>query len=83
MNSVIEVCKYLLEEGIEYVLTECFCQDPVQEYLETNGSWADVVIILSFAHLATDNTICIQSTTTGGRDKRRSWEQVTDMPLPS
>ena len=30
--SVIEVVKFLLQEGFEKVLTERFCQDPVEEY---------------------------------------------------
>ena len=30
--SVIEVVKFLLSEGMEFVLTERFCQDPIEEY---------------------------------------------------
>ena len=32
VNAVIEIRKFLLQEGIEYVLTEPFCQDSVEEY---------------------------------------------------
>ena len=32
VHSVIEVFKFLLQEGVEYVLTERFCQDIVEEY---------------------------------------------------
>ena len=32
VNAVIEICKFLLQEGMEYVLTERLCQDPVEEY---------------------------------------------------
>ena len=32
VHSAIEVVRFLLEEGMEFVLTERFCQDPVEEY---------------------------------------------------
>ena len=32
VHSAIKATKFLLEEGMEYVLTERFCQDPVKEY---------------------------------------------------
>ena len=32
--SVVEATKFLLNEGMEYVLTERFCQDPLEEYVE-------------------------------------------------
>ena len=32
VHSVTEVVRFLLEEGMEFVLTERFCQDPVEEY---------------------------------------------------
>ena len=32
VHSAIEATKFLLEEGMEYVLTERFCQDPIEEY---------------------------------------------------
>ena len=31
-HSVIEATKFLLNEGVEYVLIERFCQDPLEEY---------------------------------------------------
>ena len=31
-HSLVEAVKFYLNEGMEYVLTECFCQDPVEEY---------------------------------------------------
>ena len=33
VHSVIEGVNFLLKEDIEYVLTERFCQDPLEEYL--------------------------------------------------
>ena len=32
VHSAIECTKFLLQKGMEFVLTECFCQDPVEEY---------------------------------------------------
>ena len=31
-HSVIEATKFLLQEGTEFVLSERFCEDPVEEY---------------------------------------------------
>ena len=31
VHSAIECTKFLLQEGLEFVLTERFCQDPVEE----------------------------------------------------
>ena len=31
-RALIDSVKFLLNEGMEYVLTERFCQDPVEEY---------------------------------------------------
>ena len=32
VHSFKEVCKYLLEHGISYLLFECFCQDDLENY---------------------------------------------------
>ena len=32
MRSLIQVTKFLLSEGFEFVLTERFCQDDLEEY---------------------------------------------------
>ena len=32
VSSAIEATKFLLKEGMEFVLTERFCQDPLEEY---------------------------------------------------
>ena len=91
VHSVIEVCKFLLQEGIEYVLTERFCQDTVEEYFGSQrklGRRNDNSDIRTFGY--NDNTIRIQRTiscqsgnTRGRKDKRKSWTEVTDDPLPS
>ena len=31
VHSAIECTKFLLQKGMEFVPTECFCQDPVEE----------------------------------------------------
>ena len=91
VHSVIEVCKFLLQEGMEYVLTERFCQDIVEEYFGSQrklGRRNDNPDIRTFGY--NDNTIRIQraiscqsGNTRGRKDKRKSWTQVTDDPLPS
>ena len=35
VNAVIDICKFLLQEGIEYVPTERSCQDPGEEYFRS------------------------------------------------
>lgn len=64
VNAVIDICKFLLQEGIEYVLTEPFCQDPAEEYFGSqrklgrrNDNPAD---IRTFGY--NDNTIHVQRT---------------------
>ena len=32
VKSVIEATQYLLSHGVEYVLTQAFCQDPLEEH---------------------------------------------------
>ena len=36
--SVTEAIKYLLQNGVSYVLPECFCQDPLENYYGTQRS---------------------------------------------
>ena len=77
--SVVEATKFLLNEGVEYVLTERFCQDSVEEYF---GSQRNL-------RRRYDNTIRIQRSvssqsgnTSGRKDKNKAWVNVTDDPLP-
>lgn len=91
VHSVIEVCKFLLQEGMEYVLTEGFCQDIVEEYFGCQrklGRRNDNPDIRTFGY--NDNAIRIQraiscqsGNTRGRKDKRKSWTEVTDDALPS
>ncbi|KAL9977517.1 hypothetical protein ACROYT_G014926 [Oculina patagonica] len=90
VHSAIEATKFLLHEGTEFVLTERFRQDPLEEYFGNQrklGRRSDNPDIRSFGYNA--NTIRIQRTvscqsgnTIGRKDKRRSWEQITDSKLP-
>lgn len=90
VHSAIEATKFLLHEGTEFVLTERFCQDPVEEYFGSQrklGRRSDNPDMRAFGYHA--NTIRIQRSvscqsgnTRGRKDKRRSWEQVTDTKLP-
>lgn len=88
--SVIEATKFLLGEGMEFVLTERFCQDTVEEYFGNQrklGRRSDNPDIHTFGY--NNNAIRIQrqvscqsGNTRGRKDKRRAWEEVTDDPLP-
>ena len=63
VHSVIEATEFLLEEGMEYVLTERFCQDLVEEYFSNQrkiGRRKDNPDVYSFGYH--DNTIRIQTT---------------------
>lgn len=90
VNAVIDNCKFLLQEGMEYVLTERFCLDPADEYFGSQRKLRrrnDNPDIRTFGY--NDNTIRVQTTiscqsgnTRGRQDKRRAWEQVTNDQLP-
>ncbi|PFX23721.1 hypothetical protein AWC38_SpisGene11730 [Stylophora pistillata] len=86
-NADVEI--EIPEEGFEFVLTEWFCQDPVEEYF--GGQWklgrcGDNPDIKTFGY--NSNTLRMQRTvscqggnTRGRKDKTRAWEQVTDVRL--
>ena len=88
--SYIKVTKFLLSEGMEYVLTERFCQDPVEEHFGEQrklGRRSDNPDMKTFGY--NENTIRIKrmvshsSGNTRGRfDKKRAWEEVTNDPIP-
>ena len=89
-NSLIECVKFLLNEGMEYVLTERFCQDPVEEYFGNQRKLGRRSDNPDFnQYLYNDNTIRIQrevsvssGNTRGKYDRKRAWENVTDEKLP-
>ena len=90
--SIIELVKYLLQEGMEYVVIEKFCQDPCEEYFENQrsmGRRCENPDLQAFIH--NDNTIRIQrhiSQNTGNTRERHEkgsnnkWVNVTDDKLP-
>jgi len=90
IKSVTEATQFLLQEGMEFVLTERFCQDPVEEYFGKQrkiGRRSDNPDIHRFGY--NNNTIRIQRSvscqsgnTRGRKDKNRAWEQVSDAKLP-
>ena len=81
--SVIEATKFLLQEGMEFVLTERFCQDP-EEYFGNQlklGRRSENCDISSFGY--NNNTIRIQRTvscqsgnTRGRKDRSKAWEHI-------
>ena len=90
VHSVIEVTKFLLQEGVEFVLTERFCQDTLEEFFGNQrklGRRSDNPDKRAFGY--NSNTIRIQRSvscqsgnTKGRKDKRKAWEQVTHDKLP-
>ena len=89
-KAMIECVKFLLKEGMSYVLTERFCQDPVEEYFGAQRKIGRRSENPDFQQcLYNDNTIRIQKevsitsgNTRGRYDKKRSWEMVSDVPVP-
>ena len=89
VHSVIEATKFLLQEGMEFVLTERFCQDPVEEYFGKQrkiGRRSENPDIRMFGY--NNNTIRIQRSvscqsgnTRGRKDKRKAWQEVSDDKL--
>lgn len=88
--SAIEATQFLLQEGVEFVLTERFCQDSLEEYFGHQcklGRRNDNPDIRAFGY--NNNAIRIQrqvscqsGNTRGRKDRTRAWEQVTDDPIP-
>lgn len=86
--SVVEATKFLLNE--EYVLTERFCQDPLEEYFRNQrklGRRNDNPNMKMFGY--NNNTIrvqrsvsCQSGNTRGRKDRDRSWVNVSDDPVP-
>ena len=88
--SVIEATQFLLQEGMEFVLTERFCQDSLEEYFGHQhklGRRNDNPDIQAFGY--NNNAIriqrqvsCLSGNTRGREDRTRAWEQITDDPIP-
>lgn len=88
--SVVEATKFLLNEGMEYVLTERFCQDPLEEYFGNQrklGRRNDNPDMKTFGY--NNNTIrvqraisCQSGNTRGRKDRDRSWVNVSNDSVP-
>ena len=89
-HSVVEATKFLLNEGMPYVLTERFCQDSVKEYFSNQrkfGRRSDNQDIKTFGY--NDNTIrvqhavsCQSGKTRGRKDRDKAWVNVSNDPVP-
>ncbi|KAJ8025305.1 Transposable element P transposase [Holothuria leucospilota] len=88
--SLIAATKFLLSEGMEFVLSERFCQDPLEEYFgvqRQQGRRCDNPDLYTFGY--NDNSIRVQRTiscntgnTRGRYDHKKSWEDISDEKLP-
>ena len=87
--SLVECCKFLLSKGFEYVLTERFCQDVIEEYFGRQralGRRNDNPTLRNFGY--NDNTLRIQRANTavmgntrGPRKTKRAWYSVSNSPI--
>ena len=90
VKSLIECVRFLLGEGVEYILTERFCQDVLEGYFGNQrklGRRNDNPDINEFGY--NDNTLRIQryvshsSGNTRGRfERKHAWVEVSDDPIP-
>ncbi len=92
VTSVIAVTKFLLCEGFEFVLTELFCQDDVEEYFgyqRAQGRRSDNPIAAEFGYndlkIATLRDVAphsIKGNVSGRHSGKRSkWYDVNQEPL--
>jgi hypothetical protein len=92
VNSLIEVVKFLLSEGCEFVLSEKFCQDPLEEYFghqRARGRFSDNPTLQAFGYndltIAAQRGIApvIRGNVSGRHDGKKSkWYAVSEEPLP-
>ena len=90
--SLIEVAKFLLSEGLQFVLSEKFCQDLLEEYFghqQARRGYSDNPTVQSFGY--NDITIALQRGiapivrgNVAGRHEEESskWYSVSEEPLP-
>ena len=93
-HSAVALTRFLLNEGFEFVLTERFCQDDVEEYFgyqRAQGRRSDNPTAAEFGYndlkIATLRDVAPQSVEGGnvsGRHsgERRKWSVVSEEPLP-
>lgn len=89
LNSHVEAIKYLLQQGFQYVLTERFMQDVLEDYFghqRARGGRSDDPTAQQFGY--NDLTISAQRDiapvirgNVGGRYEVKKWHQVSDAPV--
>lgn len=89
-HSAVEATNFLQGEGMEYVLTERFCQDSVEEYFGNQrklGRRSDNPDMRTFGY--NNNTIMVQravscqsGNTRGRRDRDKAWVNISNDPVP-
>nr|XP_047133158.1 uncharacterized protein LOC124811499 [Hydra vulgaris] len=89
-NSIVEVIKFLLSEGMPYILTSRFCQDPIEEYFSAQrkiGRYSDNPDAKQFGYNA--NAIRIQKSvslntgnTRGSYDNKNAWINISEDLIP-
>ena len=87
VNSVIELVKYLLSHGVSYVLTERFCQDPLENYFgrqRSMGARKDNPSVRDFGY--NDNSIRNQKVfrpiQNGNSVDNVALMEISDDPVP-
>lgn len=92
VHSLIQAVKFLLSEGMEYVLSERFCQDLLEEYFghqRERGRFNDNPTVQAFGY--NDLTLAVQRNiapvvkgNVAGRHKGEcsKWYVVSEEPLP-
>lgn len=89
--SLVEVTQYLLNTGMDFVLSNKFCQDPLEEYFgkqRSMGRCSDNPTVERFGYNSNKVRInrsnqAIQGNTRGQNfHKVQRWHEVEDDPLP-
>jgi hypothetical protein len=88
--SLIELVKFLLNADVDFVLTNRFCQDPVEQYFGKQreiGRRSDIPIIKTFGY--NDNSIRmlrsnvqIQGNTKGTSTTEKQWRSIDNQKFP-
>ena len=86
--SIVSAIKELLSRGVKYVFSEPFCQDLWRSTLGIKGNLVENVITLILYNLGTTTTPyvvrskCFVLLVSCRYNKKRSWENITDEPVP-
>ena len=84
--SVCEATQFLLREGMEYVLTECFFQDLIEQYFTNNPSVGEVITqiftILDIMITLTEFEGVFHMIVEIVEEDTKCWVNITDEKLP-